>query len=156
MRIHLLAVGTRVPGWVREGFGQYAERLPRECELILREIPPARRTRSADIKRVLAEEERRLLGAVPAGACIVALDARGSLWTTEELSLQLKRWLQTGSDVSLLVGGPDGLSSQCLRHAQRRWSLSPLTFPHALVRVMIAEQLYRAWSIIQKHPYHRV
>lgn len=96
-----------------------------------------------------------MLAAIPKGARVVALDVKGKPWSTEGLSSNMEEWMQDGRDVALLVGGPDGLDPRCLQQAQQRWSLSPLTFPHPLVRVIIAEQLYRAHSIIKNHPYHR-
>ncbi|TVQ90640.1 MAG: 23S rRNA (pseudouridine(1915)-N(3))-methyltransferase RlmH [Chromatiaceae bacterium] len=159
MLIHLLSVGRRMPAWVEAGVAEYARRLPPDCALRLLEIEPARRGRGkaspAQVSRWQAEEGERLLRAVPAGALVVALDERGRAWSTVELSSQLADWLAGGRDVALLVGGADGLAAACLARAERRWSLSPLTFPHGLVRVILAEQLYRAWSILRGHPYHR-
>ncbi len=154
MRIHLLAVGTRPPGWIKSAYEDYARRLPRECRLLLTEIAPARRDgRPLDALR--QEEGRRLLHAVPAGARLIALDGGGQQWSTEELAGQLGRWLQDGRDLTLLVGGADGLDPACLARAEAVWSLSRLTFPHLLVRIIVAEQLYRAWSLLNHHPYHR-
>lgn len=155
MRIHLLAVGTRMPDWVEAGFAEYAGRLPPECGLVLREIPPERRGKNPDVARLKAKEGERLLAAVPKGARIIALDVTGRAWSTEQLAERLGGWQQDGRDVALLVGGPDGLAPECLDRAEARWSLSPLTFPHPLVRIVLAEQLYRAWSILAGHPYHR-
>ena len=159
MRIRLLSVGRRMPGWVDEGFAEYAKRLPAECALELVEIEPGRRGRgnasAADLDRIRRDEGERLLKALPDGALAVALDVRGRPWSTEQLAAQLTGWLGSGRDVALLVGGPDGLADTCLARAEQRWSLSPLTFPHPLVRVILAEQLYRAWSITKGHPYHR-
>ena len=155
MRIHLLAVGTRMPEWVSAGFEDYARRLPRECELRLVEIGAARRVKGADIERGVIREGERLLAAVPRHAQVVALHLKGSGWSTMELARKLDTWMSQGRDVALLVGGPDGLSEACLNSAKERWSLSPLTLPHPLVRVVVAEQLYRAWSVLKGHPYHR-
>jgi 23S rRNA (pseudouridine1915-N3)-methyltransferase len=163
MRLHLLSVGRRMPAWVEQGFAEYAKRLPPECRLTLVEIEPAQRGKGrgkaagsgALRTRIRDEEGERLLKAIPAGALVIALDLGGRTWSTEELAEQLDGWLAGGRDVALLVGGPDGLSADCLARADRRWSLSPLTFPHPLVRVMLAEQIYRAWSIRAGHPYHR-
>jgi 23S rRNA (pseudouridine1915-N3)-methyltransferase len=159
MRIRLLSVGRRMPRWVNEGFGEYAKRLPAECALELVEIEPAQRTRAktgaADLDRIRRDECERLRKALPDGALAVALDVRGRSWSTEQLAQELETWLAGGRDVALLVGGPDGLSDACLARADQRWSLSTLTFPHPLVRVILAEQLYRAWSLIKGHPYHR-
>lgn len=155
MKIHLLAVGTRMPDWVRTGYAEYAQRLPPECALQLIEIPASKRGPKADIGRALREEGERLRAAIPAGSCLIAMDERGQQWSTTELAEQLTGWLRDGRDVSLLVGGPDGLDATCRTRAERCWSLSRLTLPHPLVRVLIAEQLYRAWSLLHNHPYHR-
>lgn len=154
MRLRLVAVGTRMPGWVDEGFKDYAGRMPRECRLELREVPLGRRSRGTDPVRAIAAEGERLL----AGSedCVrVCLDVQGSAVDTVGLSRRLAGWLQDGQDVALLVGGPDGLAPACLEAARWRWSLSPLTLPHGLVRVLVAEQLYRAWTVLSGHPYHR-
>lgn len=155
MRLHLLAVGTRVPPWVESGFKEYASRLPRHLNLILHEIPPETRRRGSSVEQLRLKESRRLLAALPKGAGLVALDRGGVAWSTEQLADQLSYWLTEGRDFALAVGGPDGLAREFTDHAEAVWSLSPLTFPHALVRVIVAEQLYRAWSILEGLPYHR-
>lgn len=155
MQIHLIAVGTRMPGWVSEAFGEFAKRMPPECRLKLVEIAPGKRGKSADIARLMQEEGERVLAAIPKQARVIALEVSGRPWSTGQLAQQLGSWLPEGRDVALLVGGPDGLASACRERADQLWSLSPLTFPHPLVRVIVAEQLYRAWSILQNHPYHR-
>ncbi len=155
MKIHLLAIGTRMPDWIKAGYAEYATRLPRECALNLIEIPAGKRTPSADAVRALREEGERLAAAFPAGSYSIALDERGSQWSTAELADHLTGWLRDGRDLSLLVGGPDGLDAPCRTRANRLWSLSRLTLPHPLVRVLVAEQLYRAWSVLRNHPYHR-
>ena len=143
-----------MPGWVEEGFKDYAGRMPRDCRLELREVPLGRRGKRADPARAVAEEGERLLIASE-GAVRVCLDMRGTAVDTQGLARLLADWLQQGEDVAFLVGGPDGLAPECLAAARRRWSLSPLTLPHGLVRVLVAEQLYRAWTVIAGHPYHR-
>lgn len=155
MRIHLLAVGERPDDWVEQGYREFARRLPPECALRLTEVPAGKRSKNADIPRLVEREGERLLAAVPAGALVIALDVLGSGWNTAQLAGRLAQWLQGGRDVALLVGGPDGLAPACLERAELCWSLSPLTLPHALVRVIVAEQIYRAWSICRGHPYHR-
>jgi 23S rRNA (pseudouridine1915-N3)-methyltransferase len=155
MRIHLLAVGEKPDAWVSEGYREFAKRLPPECALHLTEVPAGRRGRNADIARLMTQEGERLLQAAPAGARVLALDVRGQLWSTEELATRMARWMQEGRDLAIMIGGPDGLAPACLERAELRWSLSPLTLPHALVRILVAEQLYRAWSICRGHPYHR-
>lgn len=155
VRIHLLCVGRRMPAWVEAGYADYARRLPDECALRLVEIEPGHRTKAANPERAKREEGARLLAALPKGGQVIALDEQGSTWTTLQLAQELDNWLAEGRDLALLVGGPDGLDQGCLTRADRIWSLSPLTFPHPLVRVILAEQLYRAWCLRRGHPYHR-
>ncbi len=155
MNINLIAVGTRMPAWVNEGYQEYARRLPRECCLKLVEIPLGQRARSTPVERAVNEEGKRMLAAITPRQRVIAMDVAGRCWSTEQLAENLATWLQDGSDVSLLVGGPDGLSDGCMERVEQRWSLSALTLPHSLVRVVLAEQLYRAWTVINNHPYHR-
>jgi len=155
MKIHLLAIGVRMPDWVKTAYAEYAVRLPRECMLNLLEIAAGQRGPHADVARIVRAEGERLLAAVPAGSRLIALDERGQQWSTAELAERLANWLREGRDLSLLVGGPDGLDAACRNRAERLWSLSRLTLPHPLVRVVVAEQLYRAWSLLHHHPYHR-
>jgi 23S rRNA (pseudouridine1915-N3)-methyltransferase len=155
MRIHLIAVGTRMPAWVADGYQQYARRMPRECSLQLIEFPLSKRRKSLTPEQASQEEGRQMLAAIPGDCTVIALDVPGKCWQTRELATRLEDWLGSGRDVALLVGGPDGLAPACLERADLTWSLSSLTFPHPLVRVVIAEQLYRAWTIHSGHPYHR-
>lgn len=155
MRIHLLAVGSRRPAWESRGFEEYARRMPRACALELVEIPVSRRTRATPVERAVEREGKRMLSAIPARARVVALDEQGQPWSTAQLAETLRGWLEDGRDLAVLVGGPDGLAPACRRRAEGCWSLSPLTLPHGLVRIIVAEQLYRAWSMIRHHPYHR-
>ncbi len=155
MQIHLIAVGTRMPGWVNDGYAEYARRLPRECRLSLTELPLAQRSKSQPISRAIEDEGKRMQATIGTNQRVIALDVKGREWSTEQLAEHLGEWMQDGRDVSLLVGGPDGLAGNCLQLAEQRWSLSPLTLPHLLVRVILAEQLYRAWSLTVGHPYHR-
>lgn len=155
MRVALIAVGTRMPGWVEQGFAEYAGRMPRECRLELVEIPAARRTDNSDLKRVRADEGARVLKAIPRDAHVIALDERGEALDSAAWSKQIAKWLASGRDTALLVGGPDGHADAVLSSAHARWSLSKLTLPHPLVRVLVAEQLYRAWTLLSNHPYHR-
>jgi len=155
MVIHLIAVGDRMPRWVQQGYEEYAKRLPPECALKLVEIAAGKRGKNADLARVMRGETERLLGAVPKGANPVALEVDGRCWSTPELSNRLQEWMLSGQDIALLVGGPDGLSESARKAASAMWSLSALTLPHPLVRILVAEQLYRAWSILRNHPYHR-
>jgi 23S rRNA (pseudouridine1915-N3)-methyltransferase len=156
LEIQLIAVGTRMPSWVSEGYREYARRMPRECTLRLDEIPLGKRSGSKQPpQKAMAEEGRRMLAAVPGGNQVIALDVGGRSWSTSMLAEQMRNWMQNGRNLSLLIGGPDGLSPDCLERAEQRWSLSDLTLPHPLVRVLLAEQLYRAWTMISGHPYHR-
>jgi len=155
MRLHLIAVGQRMPAWVEQGYEEFAKRLPADCALQLTEIPAGKRGKNADIPRILQQEGERMLAAVPKSARVIALEVQGSAWSTEQLAQALDSWRQEGRDVALLVGGPEGLAPACAARAEQRWSLSPLTLPHPLVRIVIAEQVYRAWSILAGHPYHR-
>ncbi len=155
MKVTLIAVGRKMPSWVGQGFSEYARRMPRECSLNLIEIEAEKRGRSGSPQRWKEQEGRRILAAIPKGDLVITLDVKGASWSTEKLSQQMERWLRDGAGVSLLVGGADGLSQQCLQQAQQSWSLSNLTLPHPLVRVVVAEQLYRGWTVVNKHPYHR-
>jgi len=154
MRIRLIAVGRRPPRWAESAFNDYAGRLPPALKLQAPLLPLARGHGNA-AARAVAEEGGRLLAALGARERVIALDERGEGWSTPSLAARLKRWEAGGEDVALLVGGPDGLDVACLERSEARWSLSPLTLPHALVRVLVAEQIYRAWTINQGHPYHR-
>lgn len=144
-----------MPDWVEHGFQEYARRMPSNAALVLQEIPSKFRGKNPDIPRLLKEEGQKMLEAVPKGARVVALDPGGKQQTTEQLAETFETWLNGGTDVALLVGGPEGLSQECLRAASSKWSLSKLTMPHPLVRVVVAEALYRAWSVMTNHPYHR-
>ncbi|MDD2722448.1 MAG: 23S rRNA (pseudouridine(1915)-N(3))-methyltransferase RlmH [Methylovulum sp.] len=155
MQINLISVGNRMPGWVLAGYDEYAKRLPRECELVLKEIAPGKRTKNSDVARIVRDEGERMIAAIPSGAHIVTLDIPGKPWTTPELAEAMSRWLAGGQSVALLVGGPEGLAVAARQKAHESWSLSKLTFPHPLVRIIVAEQLYRAWSLLNNHPYHR-
>ena len=151
MRGWLIAVGERMPAWVQEGYAEYARRLSRELPLQLVEIP----AQSRDPARATIQEGAALLGAVPKGAHVVALDGRGKAFSSEELAAQLGHWRMQGKDLAFLIGGADGLSAAVRQRADQQWSLGPLTLPHPLVRVLVAEQLYRAASQLGNHPYHR-
>ena len=155
MKIHLLAVGQKMPAWVDDGYKEYAQRMPPEARLELKEITAGKRGKNADVARILQEEGLRLQTVIPKGAHIVALDVKGKSYSTEQLATRLSEWMQSGQDIALLIGGPEGLSAECRDMAHEHWSLSTLTFPHPLVRIIVAEQLYRAWSVLKNHPYHR-
>jgi len=155
VQIQLLAVGNKMPTWVTEGFNEYQKRFANECKLVLHEVAPLKRGKKADVKRLTELEGEALLNAVPKGNRVVTLEVTGKPWTTPQLAQQLQGWQMDGRDVSLLIGGPEGLSAACLKAAEQRWSLSPLTLPHPFVRIIVAESLYRAWSLNNNHPYHR-
>jgi len=155
MNIYLIAVGNRMPAWVSDAYQGYAARLPRECTLKLVEISAGKRQKGSDLKKIAIEEGKKMLSAIPKGCHVIALEIEGKTWSTEQLSIQLESWMSGGQDIALLVGGPEGLAEDCVRRADNKWSLSPLTLPHPMVRVIVAEQLFRAWSILNNHPYHR-
>ncbi len=144
-----------MPDWVNKGYNEYAKRLTGDCQLKMVEITPGKRGKNADLARIKIQEGERILSAIPKRSLVVALEVKGKAWTTEELSRQLDNWLHGGQDIALLIGGPEGLSEACVDRADVKWSLSSLTLPHPLVRVLLSEQLYRAYSILKHHPYHR-
>ncbi len=144
-----------MPEWVNMGYGEFAGRLPPECRLHLIEVPLTKRGKGQDTGRSVEQEGERMLAAVPKGCRVIAMEVGGREWSTEQLAQEQARWLQSGQDIALLVGGPDGLAPACRERAEQHWSLSRLTLPHMLVRVVVAEQLYRAWTVLQGHPYHR-
>ena len=155
MQLLVAAVGQRMPSWVTEAWTEYSRRMPPSLALSLREISLAKRSKNADTKRMTAVESRALFEAMPNRARIIALDVRGQAWSTPKLALRLEQWMGDGRDVGFMIGGPEGIDAQIMQKADDRWSLGPLTLPHPLVRVVLAEQLYRAWTITQNHPYHR-
>ena len=154
MKIRLIAVGQRPPQWVTTGFTEYAKRMPREMPLQLVEVPAASR-RNVPAAKVRELEADRLLGQLGAGDRVVVLDERGKSWSTLVLAENLDDWRMQGRNVAVLVGGADGLHARCLDRADDILSLSAMTLPHALVRVLLAEQIYRAWTVRSGHPYHR-
>lgn len=151
----MIAVGTRMPDWVEQGYRDYAKRLPRDCSVELVELPLAVRSKNSDIARAMEKEGEAMLAAIGKGDRVIALDVKGKPWSTEQLAAQMANWKMSGNNYSLLIGGPDGLAPACLALAEIRWSLSPLTLPHPLVRILLIEQLYRATTILQNHPYHK-
>ncbi|MFT4464681.1 MAG: 23S rRNA (pseudouridine(1915)-N(3))-methyltransferase RlmH [Sodalis sp. (in: enterobacteria)] len=155
MKLQLIAVGTKMPDWVQTWFTDYLKHFPKELPFELTEIVAGKRGKNADIARILEKEGELMLAAVAKGNRIVTLDIPGARWETPQLAQQLERWKHDGRDVSLLVGGPEGLATACKAAAEQSWSLSPLTLPHPLARMLVAESLYRAWSITTNHPYHR-
>lgn len=155
MIIHVIAVGTKMPDWVNQGVNEYLRRMPAECQVKFVELPLGQRVKSKNIKQAMQQEEKSILAAIPANAYVIALEINAKIWSTEILSEKMQDWMQSGKDVALLVGGPDGMTQACLNKASERWSLSNLTLPHPLVRIVLAEQLYRALMIIKNHPYHK-
>jgi 23S rRNA (pseudouridine1915-N3)-methyltransferase len=153
--IRLLAAGTRLPSWVDAGYEEYAGRMGPEIRLELVEIAVARRGRNADLARLRSAEGRHMLAGIGSRSYVTALDPAGLQMDTAQLSRWLAARLADGRDLALLIGGPDGLDPACMQRADSSWSLSLLTFPHGLVRVMVAEQLYRSSSLLKGHPYHR-
>jgi len=153
--MRLIAVGDRQPGWVDHAFDDYAGRLPRAWQFRLVTLATAPRGKSQAAERATAVESQRILAEIRANEQVVALDERGTEWNSEELSQRLSAWMNDGRDLCFVIGGPDGLAGDCLQRANQRWSLSRLTLPHGLARVLFVEQLYRAWSMLEGHPYHR-
>ncbi|HEX6829066.1 MAG TPA: 23S rRNA (pseudouridine(1915)-N(3))-methyltransferase RlmH [Burkholderiales bacterium] len=154
MKFIVLAVGSRMPAWIDAGFEEYARRLPRGARIELREIKPEKRT-GGGTERILETEAQRIRAALPPGCETVVLDERGRVLTTAELAAQIARWQEAGRDIAWIIGGADGLHPKLKREADRIVSLSALTLPHGLARVLLAEQLYRAVSLLAGHPDHR-
>ena len=144
-----------MPAWVQAAWEEYARRFPRGMSLELKEIPLRKRGKNADIDALRNSETADLLASVPTGHRMVALDERGKQWSTMELAQQMENWMREERGVCFLVGGPDGLAAECRSSARDVWALGRLTLPHPLVRAVLAEQLYRAWTITRNHPYHR-
>jgi len=155
MQLTALAIGTRMPAWVDEGVGTYIKRLPRHIAFSIQELAPAQRSAGSTVAKQKTTEGERILKALPEPCYCVALDERGKSWSSKDLAGQLEGWLGNHGRVSFMIGGADGLAAACTERADRIWSLSSLTLPHALVRVVLAEQIYRAWTLLQGHPYHR-
>lgn len=155
MKIRLIAVGTKMPDWINTGFDDYAKRLTDDVRLELVEIPAGKRGKNADIARLTDKEGEAQLAAIGAQDLVIALEVGGKPLSTEDLSQNLGRWLQEGRNISLLIGGPEGLAPAARARADVQWSLSRLTLPHPMVRVLLAEQIYRAWTLLKGHPYHR-
>ncbi|VVD78511.1 23S rRNA (pseudouridine(1915)-N(3))-methyltransferase RlmH [Pandoraea terrigena] len=156
MRLFILAVGHKMPGWIETAFAEYAKRMPPELRIELKEIKPEQRSNSRTAETVMAAEAQRIDAALPRGCHLVCLDERGQDLTTMRLAQSLTGWQQDGRDVAFVIGGADGLDPDLKARADTLIRLSSLTMPHGMVRVLLAEQLYRAWSINANHPYHRV
>lgn len=156
MQVIIAAVGHKMPAWITDGFAEYAKRMPADCRLLLKEIKPVERSGSKTAETAMALERARIEAVLPKGARIIALDEHGRDLTSVQLSEQLMQWQQDGRDVALVIGGADGLDTAFKAQADMLLRVSSMTLPHGMVRVVLAEQLYRAWTITQNHPYHRV
>lgn len=155
MTLRVIAIGQKLPGWVSAASDDYVRRLPNEFRLEIIEVAAAKRNRGSTKQKLLEDEGKRILARISAQALVIALDSKGSQWSNEQLAQNLSKWVGEYGEINFIVGGPDGLAPQCLARADRCWSLSNLTFPHTLVRILIAEQLYRTYTILQGHPYHK-
>lgn len=155
MKIRIVAIGPKMPAWVSEATGDYLKRLPRELQVEFVPLAIGNRGKSSTIEKAIAQEGDAMLNVIKDQDHVIALDLSGKAWSTEQLSDQLQSWREQARDAVMLIGGPDGLDARCLARANQKWCLSNLTLPHPLVRVLLAEQLYRAWSITQNHPYHK-
>jgi len=158
MKVHIVTVGSKMPGWVLQGYNEYAKRMPRELQPRLLELPLASRSKTTNVAAVKEAEAEQILAAVdalPGHKWMVALDVLGKKISTENLAANMANWQMEGLSPCLIIGGPDGLAKRVLQKSNEKWSLSALTLPHPLVRVLIMEQLYRAWTILQNHPYHK-
>ncbi len=154
MKIQLVAVGTKMPDWVQKGFHEYLKRLPKEVAPKLIELSPGHRAKNASVQLAMESEAEAILQAVGQDR-VIALDVLGKPWSTEDLAGHLTDWRMDGRNISIVIGGPDGLAPQVLARADAKWSMSNLTLPHPLVRVVFIEQLYRAWTLLNGHPYHK-
>jgi len=155
MRVSVVCVGHKMPAWIQAGFGEYAKRLPPEIRLEVVELKPEEKTSGKTVEKARALEGERILAAIPEGATVYALDEKGRPVTTQGLSVLLAGWMRDATHPAFVIGGADGLSEAVRNRADKLVSLSALTLPHGLVRVLLAEQLYRAWTILAGHPYHR-
>ncbi len=155
MKLLILAVGNKMPSWITEGFNEYGKRMPREAKIELIEIKPEARSSGKTAAQIMEAEAQRVKAALPPSALCIALDERGATPTTKQLSQQMQDWMQQGRDVAFVIGGADGLHESIKHQAKHLMALSALTLPHGMVRVLLAEQLYRAHSLLHNHPYHR-
>jgi 23S rRNA (pseudouridine1915-N3)-methyltransferase len=155
VRIRIIAVGSRMPDWVETGYADYAKRMPRDVSVEMVELPLAQRGKNTDIAKAMEKEGEAIVATIGKGEQVIALEVKGKPWSTEQLAEQLASWKMSGSNYCLLIGGPDGLAPEVSALAAIKWSLSPLTLPHPLVRILVIEQLYRACTILQNHPYHK-
>ena len=155
MKLIIASVGHKMPDWIKAGFDEYAKRMPREASIELLQIKPEARSTGKSTAQIMQSEAQRILAALPQNCLRIALDERGAQTTTKQLSLQMQEWMREGRDVAFIIGGADGLHDSVKQAAQQLLALSALTLPHAFVRVLLAEQLYRAHSLLHNHPYHR-
>ena len=155
MKARLIAVGERAPDWVAAGYADYAKRLSHWLPIELVEIAPGLRGKHRDAARATADEGSRVIAALPKSAHVVALDGGGKMYSSEQLAQRMEHWRQQGRDLAFLIGGPEGHAPDVIASAHETWSLGPLTLPHMIVRLVVAEQLYRAMSLLTNHPYHR-
>lgn len=155
MKMHILTIGEKMPDWVNTAVAEYDKRLSSTMPLVWHPLAAVKRGKNANVQKIKEQESQALLDAVPKGAMVIALHEKGQEVTTAQLADKLSQWHLAGQDVALLIGGPDGHADFLLQQVQWTWSLSKLTFPHPLVRVILAEQLYRAHSLMHNHPYHR-
>ncbi len=155
MKLLIVSVGHKMPDWISVGFNEYTKRMPREAQIVLIEVKPEPRTTGKTTVQIMEAEAQRILSALPQHCLRIALDERGVQPTTKQLAAQMQQWLGAGHDVAFIIGGADGLHESVKQDAQQLLALSALTLPHAFVRVLLAEQLYRAHSLLHNHPYHR-
>lgn len=155
MQLFIIAVGNRMPQWVETGYTEYAKRMPAECKINLKEVKPADRSGNKSVDSLMASESVRIKATLPKNARVIALDEHGQNLNTMQLAQELEQWQQEGRDIAFVIGGADGLDPDFKNEANQLIRLSNLTLPHGMVRILLAEQLYRAWSIIKNHPYHR-
>jgi len=155
MQLLIIAVGNKMPDWVESGYQEYAKRMPPECRIVLKEIRPGDRSSNRSAKSIMEIEKERITAAIPKNTYVIVLDERGKNISTNELAKELEKWQQLGRDIAFVIGGADGLDNELKKNADVLLRLSNLTLPHGMARVLLAEQLYRAWSITQNHPYHR-
>ena len=155
MKVHLIAVGKKMPEWINSGYAEFSKRMPPELQIDLIEITPSVRNKTTPTEKNIKEEAKRIQSAIPANSRLIVLDEKGKNFSSIALSKKMESWLPMGQDIVLVIGGADGIDPKIKQQADEKWSLSSFTLPHALVRVVVAEQLYRAWSILKGHPYHR-
>jgi 23S rRNA (pseudouridine1915-N3)-methyltransferase len=155
MKLIIVSVGHKMPDWITTGFNEYAKRMPRESQIVLVEIKPEPRTTGKTVAQIMEAEAQRILAALPQNCLRIVLDERGAQPTTKQLATQMKEWMREGLDVAFIIGGADGLHNTVKQGGQQTMALSALTLPHAFARLLLAEQLYRAYSLMHNHPYHR-